>query len=68
MSLQYKIADFIEKMFDYHIYCCHTCNRLMFIIWDVQCRECGKSYCYKHSHDVNGYWYCKNDTPTDKDD
>lgn len=40
------------------IYNCGYCNKEMPAIWEVKCKGCEKDFCYEHSINVAGFWYC----------
>ena len=39
---------------------CMYCLKDMGKIWDTVCKGCDRTFCYKHSNDIKGYWYCPN--------
>lgn len=38
---------------------CNECGKDMPKCWDVVCKGCNRTFCYKHSHVVNSFWWCK---------
>jgi hypothetical protein len=40
---------------------CNSCGKDMPGCWDVVCYSCNKTFCYKCSIIISGYWYCKNE-------
>ena len=37
---------------------CNYCGKIMPVCWDVVCYKCNRTFCYAHSKNINGYWYC----------
>ena len=38
---------------------CHKCGKINEHCWDTVCSLCNKTFCYKHSIEKNGRWYCE---------
>jgi hypothetical protein len=40
---------------------CNECGKDMPKCWDTVCIGCNRTFCYVHSHSVNGFWWCCKD-------